>query len=73
MHNFMLIEENSEKIAIVCIKIIMCTLGFNIFCDIFKIILKVFEIIAKRLSSKITQVKPTVACTEPINIGKMFD
>ena len=73
LHKLMLINENSEKIAIACIRIIMCTLGFNIFIDIFRITLKIFELINSRLSSRDMQVKPTVAYTETINIRKMFD
>ena len=69
----MLIDMESEKIAVFSIKIIIGTLGFNILVNVLKIIMKVLQAIKNKINAPKMKIRPTVSGTESIQIGKMFN
>ena len=69
----MLFNENNKKIAILSIRIIIFTLGFNIFVNVMRIILKIVEIIQVRLSQKKIPIVPIVTGVETVRMDKIFE
>ena len=67
-----LIETSSANLAVFGIKIVIGTLGFNVFVCFLKLSLKIYEIIRSKCKRSTNQISPTVEVTHVNKIWKEY-